>query len=494
MPCRLLLLLAAVLLSSCGGNPEKSAADAGGVDTLPETCADCLEQGTLYRRRGNLSDAIDLYLESRKLAQEKGDAPGEAAACNALAELYLYWDVPGYADIYISQALARNEEQHNGHPMIAVQSLLLKGQIVQETGHPDSALYYYDRAEKISSTLPYTAGQADVDYLTGAFRLEHCTGDSLAEGWRKLRRVTAEGTPLLRAKAYYRLALGDLKEGRQEAAEIMLDSMYSLMHRFNPPQYIEVDYEVVLRHYLAKKDLPNVERYVLDLIEECKFNFNSDICTKMYENIVTLQTEAEQQRLRLSQMEAENSRLYYRVCICISVLILTLAAVLIFYKRRLYRIKQQLLEARLSALLDHLQDERRKQAEAEARISELTLHKEKTEQKLTELLTEKENRKEAETVTPGLLQEEGEARFRQRFNLLYPRFHAALQEKAPNIGRREELLAMLIVLRQDMHQIEAIMGIAYRSVNMARYRLRKKLGLDGDESLEDTIRKLAEEA
>ncbi|MGL4491622.1 MAG: tetratricopeptide repeat protein, partial [Tannerellaceae bacterium] len=98
--------------------------------------------------------------------------------------------------------------------------------------------------------------------------------------------------------------------------------------------------------------------------------------------------------------------------------------------------------------------------------------------------------KEIEAVTPGLLKEKGEPKFRQRFEQLHPRFLPALKERIPNIGRKEELLSMLIVLEQDNHQIAALMGIAHSSVNMARYRLRQKFGLDKEESLDDVIKSM----
>lgn len=85
------------------------------------------------------------------------------------------------------------------------------------------------------------------------------------------------------------------------------------------------------------------------------------------------------------------------------------------------------------------------------------------------------------------------AHFRQRFERLYPRFLPVLREKVATIGRKEELTYMLMrVLSKDTHQITTIMGIAYKSANMARYRLRQKLGLDTGESLDDFIKALAE--
>lgn len=67
-----------------------------------------------------------------------------------------------------------------------------------------------------------------------------------------------------------------------------------------------------------------------------------------------------------------------------------------------------------------------------------------------------------------------------------------LRERIPDLGRREELHCMLIYLGQDTHQTAYVLGINYRSANMARYRLRRKLGLETDDSLEDVLREIIE--
>lgn len=212
----------------------------------------------------------------------------------------------------------------------------------------------------------------------------------------------------------------------------------------------------------------------------------------MYENIVNLQTGAEQQRLKLKQLEMENDRLYYRIWFFISFAAVLILSVWIIYKKRLSQTEQELMEARLSSLMDKLEEAQQNKEKVEQELSEVTLHKEAAEQQLSDMFTHKESRKEIMAVTPSVLQEVGEDNFRQRFERLYPHFLPALREKVPTIGRKEELTCMLIVLGQDTHQIATIMGIAYKSANMARWRLRQKLGLDTSESLEDFIKALAE--
>lgn len=433
--------------------------------------------GTLYKRTGRLEEAIDLFQKSVDEARKKRDTLGEANACNSLTELYLYWDILDEANSHASQAIRKNAEQGGENPMVSTQSFLLKGKVMQKMGHPDSAAYYWQKAEDCCRELPYNSGLVDVDGLMGALMVERCTGDSLSLGMERLQRVVRQATPTNCARACYQLALGHFKQHREQEAEAMLDSMYHLLHSFDTPVRIGIDYDRILNHYINKHDAPNIERYALDLVKECKFIHDEDTRSRMYETIVKFRTEKKEQELRMVQMELDNNRLHIRLYLFAFTGIMALLLVVFFYKRRLYRMKQQLMEQRLSALLDDLQNARRQSSNME--------------QQLSELLTDKNERKEVEAITPQLLHEKGEPKFRQRFEQLYPVFLPALREKVPDIGRKEELLCMLIVLGQDSYQIEQIMGIAHRSVNMARYRLRKKLEMGKDDSLDDVIRALA---
>ena len=93
-------------------------------------------------------------------------------------------------------------------------------------------------------------------------------------------------------------------------------------------------------------------------------------------------------------------------------------------------------------------------------------------------------------MTPHVLKESGETKFRQCFELLYPLFLHRLREKVPSVTRREELLSMLIALKQDNKEIADLLAIAPRSVLMLRHRFRQKIGMNADVSLENFIEDL----
>ena len=107
-------------------------------------------------------------------------------------------------------------------------------------------------------------------------------------------------------------------------------------------------------------------------------------------------------------------------------------------------------------------------------------------------MNDRETRQELESLAPSVLQRNGESRFRQRFELLYPLFLPRLRERVPTVTRREELLSMLIVLKQDNKEIADLLAIAPRSVLMLRHRFRQKIGMDAEKSLENFIEEILE--
>ena len=60
----------------------------------------------------------------------------------------------------------------------------------------------------------------------------------------------------------------------------------------------------------------------------------------------------------------------------------------------------------------------------------------------------------------------------------------------PAFPDREELLSMLIALKQDNKQIAEFLAIAPRSVLMLRHRFRQKIGMNTEYSLENFIEDL----
>jgi len=71
---------------------------------------------------------------------------------------------------------------------------------------------------------------------------------------------------------------------------------------------------------------------------------------------------------------------------------------------------------------------------------------------------------------------------------LYPDFQTALQQRCPDLTIGDNTLCMLIRIGQTTDDIAMALGISRASVNSARYRIRKKMGLTKEDSLDDIIK------
>lgn len=106
------------------------------------------------------------------------------------------------------------------------------------------------------------------------------------------------------------------------------------------------------------------------------------------------------------------------------------------------------------------------------------------------MLGEKDYKDKMKAFTPDVLRNGGETKFRSYFQRLYPSFLVRLKELVQEPTRNEEILCMLIKLGQSSDDIAQILCISKSSVNMARHRLRKKMDLKKEDSLEEILLRL----
>ena len=428
--------------------------------------------GSLYKRNGLLNKALDLFLQSKEEAQEKHDDLGVLNSLHTLIDLFLYWDVPEYANLYASEAIAVEKDMKMRNPMVSAQTYINKGRALQQLGETDSVPFYSEKAREFCQSLPYNSGMVDVDLLHGTYLTEK-GGDSLHVGIRELQHVIQQGTAVNRAKAYHQLAQTYLKVGKKDVAETMLDSMYLLLNQNGSPIHMYLDYQPILNHYLESKNLHKAEQYTQMMLQEQqalkekKLNFN------LVEAIADSQNKQQRQELKIVQLERTNQRLWLLIGAVLFVVIVSAIVTLLFYQKKQHKAQMKQADDKLASLVQKL-----KQTNAE---------KEMMSQEIDEFMNDKDNRQELETLAPSILQRSGESKFRQRFELLYPLFLPRLRERIPSITRREELLSMLIVLKQDNKEIADLLAIAPRSVLMLRHRFRQKIGLTSDNSLENFI-------
>ena len=431
--------------------------------------------GTLYKRNGDLSDALELFQQSIMESKSKGDDLGVLNSYSSLVDLFLYWDIPEYANQFADEAIGVEKKMTSENPMVSAQVYINKGRVLYQMGQIDSIQTYTGKAYIFCESLPYNSGMVDIDLLNGIY-LTGKGGDSLYSGIQALERVVRQGTAANRAKAYHHLAQIYLKDRQADKAEIMLDSLYqTISHNDSPTHILHLDYNSILDHYIERRNHLKVKQYTEIMLEEQQAFKERSLNYNLVEAIVELQTGSRLQDLKIVQLKKSNKRLWIFISTAFSLLAIAAVINLFIHQRKKYKTRIRHADEQVASLVQ--------------KLNQSNLEKEKIAQEIQEFLAEKDNRQELETLTPYMLKE-SETKFRHCFELLYPLLLPRLRERVPSISRREELLSMLIALKQDNKVSAELLGIAPRSVLMLRHRFRQKIGIASEYSLENFIEDL----
>ena len=432
--------------------------------------------GSLYKRTGNLNEALELFQRSIEESRSRKDNLGVLNSLSSLVDLFLYWNIPEYADMYASEAVLLEKIMSNKNPMVSAQAYINKGRTLHQLGLTDSIPLYIEHAREICETLPYNSGMVDINLLNGIYLTEK-DGDFLSSGIQELEKVVRQGTATNCAKAYHQLAQTYLKNGQVKEAETALDSLYLILNQNDlPAQILHIEYKPILDHYLKTGNQVKVEEYTKLMFQEQKAFKEKSLNYNLVETIVDLQTGSRLQQLKISQLKQANHRLWLLICIGLSVIAMTIVVTQLLYQRKKHIKQIRNADEQLASLVE--------------KLNQANDEKDKISQEVKEFLSDKDNRQEIETLTPYVLKESGETKFRQCFEMLYPLFLPRLREKVPTVSRREELLSMLIALKQDNKNIAELLAIAPRSVLMLRHRFRQKIGMETELSLENFIEDL----
>lgn len=366
--------------------------------------------GSLYKRNGLIDKALELFLQSNEEAKKRKDELGVLNSLHTLVDLFLYWDVPEYANLYASEAIQVEKNRVMENPMVSAQTYIDKGRALLQLGETDSIPYYTEKARKLCQSLPYNSGMVDVNLLNGIFLTER-GGDSLQVGIQELQRVTQQGTVVNRAKAYHQLAQTYLKDENNNMAEAMLDSMYALLNQNDSPIYIHLNYQPIIDYCLKSKNHHKVEQYTRMMLQERQTLKEKRLHYNLVEAIVDSQTEQQRRELKIAQLEQASQRLLLLICVVLSLVTISVIVVLLFHQKRKHKIQMKQADDKFALLLQ--------------KLNQSNTEKEKISQEICELLNDKDKRQELETLTPSMLRKKWRIQVPPMFRVAISAFSAS---------------------------------------------------------------------
>ena len=353
-----------------------------------------------------------------------------------------------------------------------------RAEIFRKTQERDSVFYYLNQAEKVSAAqrsfkgvfvnkaLAVDAYQDYPDSVQKALdlALSICPDSARMPQWAKHQLNLHLGRALLHTgKATQGIALIE-KAAKGYREMDMREMEYStnqiLMEYYRNMRMDDAFFRCYDRNHIFADSLNYNER--LRAVAAANIRFDTE-------------RQEKENKLLSAQVELQHRRLVFNICISIALLLILIISIAYFFTRK--KANRLLLEKRRQEIQKLI-----------ASQQELNRHNEELSKQIEQIMATNNLNTISQLTGQNLLSKEDENNFRKSFAAIYPLYLPKLREKYPNLTRNEELLAMLICMNQSTDEIALIMGINRNSVNMIRSRMRKKINLTKEESLDEVIK------
>ena len=424
-------------------------------DTLRQ--ADALMQiGALERNLENFESAITHTKKAYDIYGKYDDKQYKSYAANGIGDSYLYLDKPKEALRYFEEALKLSREIKNMD--IEGSSLINLGMANMAFGQNNEAMEYFDKGLAIHEELGYK--KAITKDLNG-----------LAEAQIRANNL--------------KMALDNLKRSISIATEIgakdNLSKAYSLRYTIN-------------------KSLGNLEAALADhemfkAVNDTLFNTTK---SRQIEELRTIyETEKKEQQIALQENEIVLLEEKQRAAALQNTLLIGgIIALVSLFGLLYYGIRQKMKRNQL--------EKEKVDAELAFKKKELTTHALNLARKnetLENLKSKAQELKKKENTGTGYnqlirsinfdLQDDNNwENFSRYFEEVHKDFNSNIKTKYPKITSNELRLLALLKMNLSSKEIANILNISAEGIKKARYRLRKKLDLTTEESLQELVLRL----
>ena len=466
-------------------------------------------------RHAEIDEAMEEFLVSLALT-DSARFPYDVARIRWNMELDEPDDAEGY---FASLEKLERFKEFNDLPMQAGYLMELGG-LMNTVGNPASALRYFNSADSLLR-IAGAYGQANRNVINRANSLERAGRDREAAALIKealkdslfcrepiamnialwnLYLVT-DSLPVLQ-EAYRRLD-GDLDEERMRplygsflikeyAKRGMKDSVMAMIPRVDADT-AALDDPIFWRDYYlgraaGERLLGNYEKATDLYAKGTQMMWEIDQNERADEIIRLEQRRAIDESIHRLALKQKDRSIWLMAALALCIVVA--AGVIIIYRRRLEKQREEKLSASL--------------AEEQAKRKALALgiameENRKFGENIRETVDSLEKRGLVTPSASGTLEatlksheisQQSQDSFVSTFSDVNPKFLEALDRKYPNLTKTERRLAVYISLGLDNKHISRLTGVRPESVKQARWRLRSKMGLPEDVSLEDEMKAL----
>gem|GEM_PF-1144852 len=432
--------------------------------------------GLIYSSYGNFAKALQFIYEVLDLAKEKKDSSRLAMHLNTASTIFNQLEMADESIHEVKKAIKLNQllknEQRLGMNYNSIANAF------KRKNQDDSAYYYYKSALKSYAKVGVVA-KGNLYINLGSLHLKSSNLDSATYYLKKGLELSSnlnrkEG--IARAKSI--LSKVYIIQKRYDEAIQLLEESIGYWQKSKVYDELSSSAKILAEVYreIGKND--SLIRYQL-LYNEANDSVNGREKQIALTRLLVRQNLKKQLSLEKPEVQIdERTKPYYLYALLI---VLAIGLVYLIYLITIGKKNVNILQLKLH------------QKEKELAFFSLsTIQKDKLIKDFADtLLTYKSKYPENESIQKLLIsykvddiESNSWEQFKNTFQQIAPDFFDKLLKKCPSLTDREMRVCALIRLNVPVKEMAKILAISIDSVNMARYRLRKRLDLSGKRSLE----------
>jgi tetratricopeptide (TPR) repeat protein len=438
---------------------------------------------------GNYSQALDLYLSLVKYGEVLHDSTVLVVGYGNIGNVYNFQH--DYENALKNYSIALNHfspRETSTANLIRKANLLSNiGTIYDETKRFDEAEKYYGEALAIGKSMDNHEVIGNALNNTGTLHRDRGNDQLAIQYYREAYEMRKRhGNLLGMSRSCYSIGLYYFEHNVLDSAALYLESAIEQGLEIGALQTVSLAADT---YYRVNKAIGNDSTALNALELSIQFRdslFNEQTTKRIAQLEMQFQFDKKQSELAITQKETE---LYYVLSGSL-LLLLFLAATVLFLLQKNKTRKAELKETQLRLEKIHLQTDLDKKDKELATNVTFLLSKNEMINSVSEKLLQIKQSMPAESQPPlqklildiqSNLQPDLWQEFEVRFQQVYENFFKVLTTKFPDLTPGERRLCDFLKLNMTTKEISALTYQNAKSIDVARTRLRKKLGLTGSD-------------
>jgi len=468
-----------------------------------------LNISNIYKVIGERAKAISFIVEGLEIAEAIENDVFIGTCLNNLSILYQYIGKNEKAIPYFFQALEISKKSNDSVSMAKVLNNI--GVSYQELKKKDLAIKYYLQAAEIKEKISNKSDIAGTWINIGSLMLEAKDYTSALNHYTKALRLSEEDqNELLNSEILRDIGEAYIGLNQYEFALLNLNRSLAIAEKFGMK---ERKYEALnsLTELYSKMD--NFEKafeysQTLSVFNDSLIKLHND--NEIAEIKTRYETDKKEQEIVKLNNEKKYTRLVNIFLICFSVMLLiTLFFIFFSLKTRITKNKeiakyqQSLVERKLTILKLEQTNLEQNLKHSEKELVDMALYivqkiefletlqsEIKTMQKDSGSSNQEITKKLSSLISHNLRLDKEQVDFQLHLEKVNQSFYKKLEQKFPKITQNELKLSALLRSNFTSKDIATIYNISPSSVDMNRYRLRKKFNLTNEENLSHFLKNI----